>query len=340
MLAIEKLQVAYGKVQALWDVTLGVPDGEIVALVGANGAGKTTLLKTVSGLLRRQSGSITYDGKHIEEASPPEIVQHGLVHVPEGRKLFPEMTVIDNLLMGAFTVPQSERPQRLERVFNVFPVLKERRKQIAGTLSGGEQQMVAIGRGLMGGPKLLMLDEPSLGLAPILVEEVFRVITEINRLGVTVLLVEQNTQNALSLAHKGFVMELGRIALSGSGSELLANSNVRKAYLGTLDRKAWDELKSTGRRIVKMAILEEPIKGVKEVKNYINGEWVDSKGKIVDVVNPATGKVMGKCPISTKEEINAAVDAAKAAFPDWRRTTPLARSRILFRLKGFARRKF
>ena len=232
MLTIEKLQVAYGKVQALWDVTLAVPDGEIVALVGANGAGKTTLLKTVSGLLRRQSGSITYDGKHIEEASPPEIVKHGVVHVPEGRKLFPEMAVIDNLLMGAYTIPQSERPQRLERVFSVFPVLKERQKQIAGTLSGGEQQMVAIGRGMMAGPKLLMLDEPSLGLAPLLVEEVFRVITEINRLGVTVLLVEQNTQHALTLAHKGFVMELGRIALSGSGSELLANSNVRKAYLG------------------------------------------------------------------------------------------------------------
>lgn len=232
MLAVEKLQVAYGKVQALWDVTLDVPDGEIVALVGANGAGKTTLLKTVSGLLRKQSGSITHDGKHIEEASPPDIVRHGVVHVPEGRKLFPEMTVIDNLLMGAFTVPQSERPQRLERVFSVFPVLRERQKQIAGTLSGGEQQMVAIGRGMMAGPKLLMLDEPSLGLAPILVEEVFRVITEINRLGVTVLLVEQNTQHALTLAHRGFVMELGRIALSGSGNELLANSNVRKAYLG------------------------------------------------------------------------------------------------------------
>ena len=232
MLAIEKLQVAYGKVQALWDVTFAVPDGEIVALVGANGAGKTTLLKTVSGLIRRQSGSISYDGKHIEEASPPEIVKHGVVHVPEGRKLFPEMAVIDNLLMGAYTIPQSERPQRLERVFSVFPVLKERQKQIAGTLSGGEQQMVAIGRGMMAGPKLLMLDEPSLGLAPLLVEEVFRVITEINRLGVTVLLVEQNTQHALTLAHKGFVMELGKIALSGSGSELLANSNVRKAYLG------------------------------------------------------------------------------------------------------------
>jgi branched-chain amino acid transport system ATP-binding protein len=232
MLVIGKIQVAYGKVQALWDVTLSVPDGEIVALVGANGAGKTTLLKTVSGILRRQSGSITFDGKHIEEASPPEIVKYGVVHVPEGRKLFPEMTVIDNLLMGAYTIPQSKRPQRLDRVFSVFPVLKERQKQIAGTLSGGEQQMVAIGRGMMAGPKLLMLDEPSLGLAPILVEEVFGVITEINRLGVTVLLVEQNTQNALTLAHKGFVMELGRIALSGSGSELLANSNVRKAYLG------------------------------------------------------------------------------------------------------------
>jgi len=232
MLAVEKLQVAYGKVQALWDVTLEVPDGEIVALVGANGAGKTTLLKTVSGLLRKRSGSMTYDGEHIEEASPPDIVRHGVVHVPEGRKLFPEMTVIENLLMGAFTVPQSERPEGLDRVFGVFPVLRERQKQIAGTLSGGEQQMVAIGRGLMAGPKLLMLDEPSLGLAPILVEGVFGVITEINRLGVTVLLVEQNTQHALTLAHRGFVMELGRIALSGSGSELLANSNVRKAYLG------------------------------------------------------------------------------------------------------------
>jgi branched-chain amino acid transport system ATP-binding protein len=232
MLAVEKLQVAYGKVQALWDVTLEVPDGEIVALVGANGAGKTTLLKTVSGLLRKRSGSMTYDGEHIEEASPPEIVRHGVVHVPEGRKLFPEMTVIENLLMGAFTVPQSERPEGLTRVFGVFPVLRERQNQIAGTLSGGEQQMVAIGRGLMAGPKLLMLDEPSLGLAPILVEGVFGVITEINRLGVTILLVEQNTQHALTLAHRGFVMELGRIALSGSGSELLANSNVRKAYLG------------------------------------------------------------------------------------------------------------
>ncbi len=232
MLSIEKLQVSYGKIQALWDATIEVPDGEIVALIGANGAGKTTLLKTVSGLLRKQSGSILYDGRHIDAASPPEIVKQGVVHVPEGRKLFPEMTVMDNLLMGAYTIPRAKRPQKVEEIFCIFPILKERMGQIAGTLSGGEQQMVAIGRGLMAEPKLLMLDEPSLGLAPRFVEEVFRVITEINRLGVTVLLVEQNTHHALTLAHRGFVMESGRIVLSGSGSELLADDNVRKAYLG------------------------------------------------------------------------------------------------------------
>jgi len=232
MLFIENLHVAYGKVQALWGVTLEVLEGEIVALVGANGAGKTTLLRTASGVLRRHSGSITFRGKRLEEASSQEIVRSGLVHIPEGRKLFPEMTALENLLMGGYTAGKSDRPQRLDRVFAVFPVLKERQTQLAGTLSGGEQQMVAIGRGLMAGPKLLMLDEPSLGLAPLLVEEVFQVITEINRSGVTVLLVEQNTQHALSLAHKGFVMESGKIVLSGSGSELLANINVRKAYLG------------------------------------------------------------------------------------------------------------
>jgi branched-chain amino acid transport system ATP-binding protein len=232
MLLIDKLQVSYGKIQALWDVTMEVPDGEIVALIGANGAGKTTLIKTVSGLLRRQSGFVAYDGVNIDEASPPEIVRKGVVHVPEGRKLFPEMTVMDNLLMGAYTIPPARRPRLLEEIFCIFPILKERMRQMAGTLSGGEQQMVAIGRGLMAEPKLLMLDEPSLGLAPLFVEEVFRVITEINRSGVTVLLVEQNTQHALTLAHRGFVMESGRIVLSGTGSELLADGNVRKAYLG------------------------------------------------------------------------------------------------------------
>lgn len=232
MLTIEDLKVAYGKIQALWGVSLEITEGEIVALVGANGAGKTTLLKTISGILRGQSGAILFNGKPIERLLPGDIVRLGIVQVPEGRKLFPEMTVLDNLLMGGYTVKPSALKPRLDHVFHIFPVLEERQKQIAGTLSGGEQQMVAIGRSLMAEPRLLMLDEPSLGLAPVLVEEMFQVIEEINRSGVTVLLVEQNTQNALSVAHKGFVMELGRIVLAGSGQELLADENVRKAYLG------------------------------------------------------------------------------------------------------------
>jgi len=232
MLQIENLQVAYGKVQALWGVSLSIDEGQIVALVGANGAGKTTLLKTVSGLLRPVSGSITFQGAPLAEASPTQIVHQGLIHVPEGRKLFPDMTVLENLLLGGYCTRINQRGQRLEQVFTVFPALKERQGQTAGTLSGGEQQMVAIGRGLMAAPKLLMLDEPSLGLSPFLVDEMFRVVEEVNQLGVTVLLVEQNTQHALSIAHRGFVMESGRIALSGSGEELLANPEVRKAYLG------------------------------------------------------------------------------------------------------------
>jgi len=232
MLQIENLQVAYGKVQALWGVSLSIDEGQIVALVGANGAGKTSLLKTVSGLLRPVSGSITFQGAPLAQASPTQIVHQGLIHVPEGRKLFPDMTVLENLLLGGYCTRINQRGQRLEQVFTVFPALKERQGQTAGTLSGGEQQMVAIGRGLMAAPKLLMLDEPSLGLSPFLVDEMFRVVEEVNQLGVTVLLVEQNTQHALSIAHKGFVMESGRIALYGSGEELLANPEVRKAYLG------------------------------------------------------------------------------------------------------------
>ncbi len=232
MLLIDNLQVAYGKVQALWGVSLGIEKGQIVALVGANGAGKTSLLKTISGLIRPAGGSITFEGEPLERATPTEIVRRGLIHVPEGRKLFPEMSVMENLLLGAYTTPVNQRAQTLEQVFAVFPVLKTRGNQTAGTLSGGEQQMVAIGRGLMAAPRLLMLDEPSLGLSPFMVDEMFQVVEEVNRLGVTVLLVEQNTQHALSIAHKGFVMESGRIVLSGSGAELLANPAVRKAYLG------------------------------------------------------------------------------------------------------------
>jgi len=233
VLRIEDLEVAYGKLQALWGIGFEIPDGEIVAVVGANGAGKTTTLKTISGLLHARAGRILLDDRRLDGLSPARIVELGVVHVPEGRKLFPEMTVLDNLLIGGYPASaRAERPRRLEDVFGIFPRLAERRRQLAGTLSGGEQQMVAIGRGLMAGPKILMLDEPSLGLAPIMVEEMFRVIGQINRAGVTVLLVEQNTEHALALAHRGFVLESGRVALAGTGRELLANARVREAYLG------------------------------------------------------------------------------------------------------------
>jgi branched-chain amino acid transport system ATP-binding protein len=233
MLRVEGLEVAYGNVQALWGVSFDVGAGEIVALVGANGAGKTTTLKALSGQLRPRAGAVLLDGERLDRLSTMDVVARGVVQVPEGRKLFAEMTVLDNLLLGAFG--RSARPrqqERLAQVFEIFPRLRERRRQVAGTLSGGEQQMVAIGRGLMAGPRILMLDEPSLGLAPIMVEEMFRVIEEINRAGVTVLLVEQNTEHALAIAGRGFVLESGRLVLSGSGRELLAHEQVRQAYLG------------------------------------------------------------------------------------------------------------
>ena len=232
MLTIAHLQASYGKVQTLWEIGFEVPKGEIVALIGANGAGKTTTLKVLSGLLKPQAGMIMLEGERIEGRAPPDIVRRGIVHVPEGRGLFADMTVFDNLLMGAYGTPSGGRRARMDKVFAIFPRVKERQQQLAGTLSGGEQQMVAIGRGLMADPKLLMLDEPSLGLAPLMVEEVFRVVKEINAVGVTVLLVEQNTQHALAIASRAYVLEAGRVVLSGSGQELLANPDVRKAYLG------------------------------------------------------------------------------------------------------------
>jgi branched-chain amino acid transport system ATP-binding protein len=232
MLKVDGLQASYSGVKALWDVSFEVPVAGIVALIGANGAGKTTTLKALSALLKPDAGSITLDGERLDGCTSMEIVRRGIVHVPEARRLFPEMTVLDNLLMGAYATPTAGRQARLEKIYDTFPIIKERQKQMAGTLSGGEQQMVAIGRGLMADPKLLMLDEPSLGLAPILVEEMFRVVKEINGTGVAVLLVEQNTQHALSLANHGYVLESGRVVLSGSGRELLANEAVRKSYLG------------------------------------------------------------------------------------------------------------
>lgn len=233
LLRVEGLEVAYGNVTALWDVSFDVGDGEVVALVGANGAGKTTTLKVVSGLLRPRRGRVLLGGEELTALPATEIVTRGVVHVPEGRKLFPEMSVRDNLLLGGYhRAARPHQAERLERVLDTFPRLRERARQVAGTLSGGEQQLVAIGRGLMAGPRVLMLDEPSLGLAPIMVEEMFRVVEEIHRQGVTVLLVEQNTEHALALATRGFVLESGRVALSGTGAALLADARVREAYLG------------------------------------------------------------------------------------------------------------
>ncbi len=233
LLEVEGIDVFYGEVQALWGVSLAVEQGEIVTLVGSNGAGKTTTIKTISGLLAPAVGTITFAGGRVDRMPAHRVVERGIAQVPEGRKLWPEMSVQENLELGAYTKEaRRERARTLRRVYELFPRLAERRGQAAGTMSGGEQQMCAIGRGLTSLPKLLMLDEPSLGLSPILVAEGFAIVREINRDGVAALLVEQNVGHALELARRGYVLETGRVVLSGSGQELLNNPQVQSAYLG------------------------------------------------------------------------------------------------------------
>jgi len=233
VLEVNGINVFYAKVQALWDVSLKVEEGEMVTVVGANGAGKTTLLKTLSGLIRPTSGTIKFLGKRIDQLPAHEIVEEGISHIPEGRGIFSSLTVLENLKMGAYTAKAwKERDETLKLVYKLFPILSERKNQTAGTLSGGEQQMLAIARGLMSKPKLIMLDEPSLGLAPKLVMKTFELIKEINEEGVTILLVEQNVQQALELAERGYVLETGKISIEGKGKELLGNELVKKAYLG------------------------------------------------------------------------------------------------------------
>jgi branched-chain amino acid transport system ATP-binding protein len=233
MLTVDNIEVFYGAIQALHGVSFEVKEGEIVTLIGANGAGKSTSLKTVSGLLRPKTGTVKFIEKDITKVPAHKIVHMGLAHVPEGRKIFSDLTVRENLLMGAYTrSDRKEIAESLENVFKRFPRLKEREKQSAGTLSGGEQQMLAMGRGLMCKPRLLILDEPSMGLSPILVEEIFKIIQEINQLGTTILLVEQNAFMALQIAHRAYVLETGRVMLSGSAAELQADPKVRSAYLG------------------------------------------------------------------------------------------------------------
>ncbi len=233
LLELRAIDVSYGDLPALRDVTLTVEAGEILSVVGANGAGKTTMLRTISGLMHPRAGEILLDDARTDRLPCHAVVERGVVQVPEGRKIFPSLTVLENLELGSYTArAKVERRQSLERVYTLFPILGERRRQAAGTLSGGQQQMLAIGRALMALPRILMLDEPSLGLAPLIVQEIFGIIAEINRAGTTILLVEQNTRQALALAQRGYVLENGRVVLSGRGEDLLHNEHVRRAYLG------------------------------------------------------------------------------------------------------------
>lgn len=233
MLKVENMSVHYGMIQAVKDISFEVNQGEIVSLIGANGAGKTTVLRTISGLVRPSQGNIVFEGKKIEKETPPKIASSGLVQVPEGRHVFTGMSVMENLELGAFLYKDKKESQEIMKsIFERFPILNERKNQDAATLSGGEQQMLAMGRALMTRPKLLLLDEPSMGLAPIFIKEIFSIIEEINKQGTTILLIEQNAKMALGIADRGYVLETGRIVLEGSGSDLLNSPDIQKAYLG------------------------------------------------------------------------------------------------------------
>ncbi len=233
VLELRHLSFSYGDLRVLWDIDLEVHEGEIVTVVGANGAGKSTTLNNISRLVRPDSGALLFRGEDLTRLESHQVVELGIVQVPEGRRIFPEMTVLENLRMGSFVkATRPDRPRNLERVFSLFPRLEERQRQLGGTMSGGEQQMLAIARGLMANPKLLLLDEPSLGLSPLFVKSIFDIIAEINRQGTSILLVEQNVFQSLRIGHRAYVLETGRVVLTGTGAELLGNEHVKKAYLG------------------------------------------------------------------------------------------------------------
>lgn len=238
MLEVTDLTVHYGKIQALRGITLRIEEGEIITLIGANGAGKTSTLHAISGLVNPTGGSIVFDGRDLTGCDAGDIVRAGISHCPEGRQVFPRMSVMENLELGGFTRKDRQNfSQDYAKIFDYFPILAERKQQLAGTLSGGEQQMLAIGRALMSHPRLLLLDEPSLGLAPLLVDKIFSIIQAIHQEGVTVLLIEQNAYQALKIASRGYVLETGKVVLSGLAADLLSNDHIRKAYLGEVDQK-------------------------------------------------------------------------------------------------------
>jgi branched-chain amino acid transport system ATP-binding protein len=242
ILKVRNVESYYGPIMAIRGVSLDVHEGQIVSILGANGAGKTTLLKTISGVMDPEKGKITFEGREIQGLEPHKVVEAGIVHVPEGREVFPLLSIDENLKLGAYTDPDKARAARnLDLVFSYFPILKERRTQEAGTLSGGQQQMLAIGRGLMGNPRIMLLDEPSLGLSPLLVQEIFAILKRLNgEQGVTMMLVEQNAQAALELAHHGYVMEVGRIVMDGAAADLLKSEDIRNFYLGVQEEGARD----------------------------------------------------------------------------------------------------
>ncbi len=233
LLDVEALNVYYDSIHAIKNVFFNIKKGEIVSLIGANGAGKTTILHTVSGLIQAKSGEISFKGIDIFKTKPYNLVKMGMAHTPEGRRIFTDLTVLENLEMGGYILNNEDRKKNIKKMFEMFPRLKERKKQLAGTMSGGEQQMLAIARSLMSNPEILLLDEPSMGLAPLLVQEIFEIIKKINSEGVTILLVEQNANQALSISDRAYVLETGEIVLEGTGKELLNNSKIKKAYLGS-----------------------------------------------------------------------------------------------------------
>ena len=232
ILNVDDINVYYGSIHAIKGISFHVEEGEVVTLIGANGAGKSTTLNTISGLLHSRTGSIEFLGEKLDKIPPHKVVEKGLTMVPEGRRIFQQMSVMENLEMGAYTYQGENYNEHLETVFSLFPILKDRQKQVAGTLSGGEQQMLAMGRALMCSPKLIMLDEPSMGLAPLLVEQIFEIIENLHQRGTTILLVEQNAQAALSIADRGYVLETGKIVAEGTGKELMSSPSIKKAYLG------------------------------------------------------------------------------------------------------------